>query len=421
MEAIFLSSAAILFLYVTGCFLLSVIKKRADLADIAWGPGFILVAWVSLLFGQTSINGLIVNALITAWGLRLFIHIYFRNKGPAEDFRYKELKKGWKKHFYLNLYFKVFFLQGLILYIVALPILWIHAQPEAVSPQLLGIVLPIWLIGFGLETLADWQLTLFKKDPSNKGQLLTRGVWSYVRHPNYLGEIVQWWAIWFMTIFLPFGWALIVSPLLITFLIVSVSGVRPLEEKMKNNPEFKLYAEKTSSLMPPSLVSAIFYTITWFVLIIYGSKGQIVIPVVATFFFFALQVFLIQKYQKKILRISILLSVIGTLLGLFQEMIFIRCGILSYPGHLIFPPLWLLAIYLLFFLTLNFSLSFLNKNLVLAFFLGGFGALLSYLSGQRLGGVTLFQPLAYPVIFFAWGSFLALLIFINRNKRLQSL
>jgi len=393
----------------------AIVKKRADLADLAWGPGFILVAWVSLISGRMTVNGLIVNILVTTWGIRLMFHIYFRNQKRDEDFRYQALKRQWGENFNFKLFSEVFLLQGCILYIVALPIMWIHTYAERLPVPILGIVLPIWLTGFLLETVADRELTLFQNDPSKKGKFLTVGLWGYVRHPNYLGELMQWWAIWLMAAFLPFGWALMISPLLLTYLIVNVSGVKPLEEKMQKNAEFKVYAENTPSLIPPSLFNGFLYWIASYILIVYGAKGSRLIPILAAVGCYAAQIILFAKFDRKSLRLCIPISIFALGLGLIQEMIFIQFGILTYPNGGIFPPLWLLALYPLFSLTLNSSLAFLNKNLPVTFFLGGLGTLPSYLLGERLGGVQLFSPLAYPGLFLSWGVFLTFLIIFNRK------
>lgn len=409
------SVGVLLFLYMSIGSLVSIAKKRADIADVAWGLGFMVVAWTSFILGQMTVYGLLVNMLVTIWAMRLVIHIYFRNRNRDEDFRYQALKLQWGKNVNFKIFTQVFLLQGGILYIVALPIMWIHTHPEKLPLQILWIALPLWLSGFVIETIADRELTLFQNDPSKKGELLTTGLWGYVRHPNYLGELMQWWAIWFMAAFLPFGWALVISPLLLTFLIVKVSGVKPLEEKMKQHAAFKHYAENTPSLVPPSLVNGFLYGITWFALIIYGARGAQLIPTLAAVGCYAAQLILFAKFDRKSLRICIPLSIIAMGFGLLQEMVFIHFGILAYPKEGIFPPLWLLALYPLFSLTLNSSLAFLNKNLPLTFFLGGFGALLSYLSGESLGGVQLFTPLAYPVLFISWGFFLTVLIILNRK------
>jgi len=412
---LFLTVGAILFLYMSLWSLVAIAKKRADIADVAWGFGFILVAWTSLILGQITVYGLIVNTLITMWGIRLIFHIYFRNRKRKEDFRYQALKKNWGKNFNFKVFTQVFLLQGCILYIVALPIMWIHTYPENPPMHILGVALPIWLSGFFLESLADRELALFQNDPSNKGKLLTVGLWSYVRHPNFLGELMQWWAIWLMAAFLPFGFALIISPLLLTFIIVKVSGVKPLEEKMKKHPDFKVYAENTPSLVTPSLVNGFLYAIAWFILIFYGAKGSFFIPIIAFVACYAAEIILFSKFDRKSLSVCVPLSIFAICLGVIQEMFFIKTGILAYPNGGIFPPLWLLLLYPLFSLTLNSSLEFLNKNLALTFFLGGFGGLLSYISGEGFRGVKLFVPLAYPVLFFSWGLFLMVLIIFNRK------
>lgn len=397
--------------------LAAIAKKRADLADIAWGPGFMLVAWSSLVLGQATIQGLIVNILVTVWAIRLAFHLYVRNRKRDEDFRYQKLKLKWVKNFNFKLFTEVFLLQGCILYLVALPIIWINTHPQDLTWQILSIALPIWLIGFVLETSADLELAFFKKNPSNKKKLLTAGLWSYVRHPNYLGELVQWWAIWLIAAPLPFGWALVVSPLLLSFLIVNISGVKPLEEKFQKHAEFKVYLEKTPSLIPPALVNGTLYGLAWFVLVTYGAESPSLMSIIFALGCYTAQLCLFAKFDRTSLCICVPLSIIALGLGLLQEMVFINSKILAYPNDGNFPPLWILALYPLFSLTLNSSLAFFNKSLPLTFFLGGFGALLSYLSGERLGQVQLFPPLAYSLIFLSWGIFLTVLIVINRTLR----
>lgn len=414
-----LATGLLLFLYMSSWWLVALVKKRADIADIAWGLGFMLVAWSSLFLGQVTVYGLVLNIFVTVWALRLAFHIYYRSKDREEDFRYQALKKRWGADFNLRLFSDVFLLQGCILYIVALPILWIHTHPGEVSLDVLAVVLPIWLAGFLIEAIADRQLALFQKNLSNKGKLLTTGLWGYVRHPNYLGELIQWWAIWLMAAFLPFGWILCLSPLLLTYLMFEVSGVKPLEEKMKKNPEFKEYADITPSLVPPSLVNGILYGAAWFTMIYYGAQGALLIPLITALGCYALQIALFAKFDRESLGISIPLSIIATILGFLQEVLFIYTGTLAYPNKGEFPPLWLLLLYPLFSLTLNSSLKFLNKNLALTFFLGGAGGILSYISGERLGGVELYMPQGYPVLFISWGLFLTVLIIVNRKLIVQ--
>jgi steroid 5-alpha reductase family enzyme len=243
-------TALILFLYESGWTLFAIRSKRADVADVAWGIGFVCVAWVSFLLSEQTLYGALLNLPVTIWGLRLSFHIRRRNRSRQEDFRYQELKKGWGDNVRLALFLKVFLLQGLLLYLISLPIFWVQTHPSDLHWGALWTALPIWLVGFCIESIADRQLELFKQNQSNRGKLLMKGLWSYSRHPNYLGEIIQWWALWIPAAFLPWGWTLVFSPLLITYLIIFVSGIAPLEKKMKNHPDFLVYSRKTASLIP---------------------------------------------------------------------------------------------------------------------------------------------------------------------------
>lgn len=408
-------AAFCLLIYVLSCGLISIIKKRADVADIAWGPGFALIAWVAFALCPFSVYSLAINIFVTLWGLRLAAHIYLKHHKKDEDFRYKALKARFKNNVSLKIFFKVFVLQGLILYIASLPILWINYHPQDISMSAFGITAVLWLVGFALETISDAQLLIFKKDASNHHKLLQSGLWKFVRHPNYLGEIIQWWAIWFLTLAMPFGWALIISPILISYLIIKVSGIAPVEEKMKHLPEFADYANKTPSLVPFSIINGALYFIAWIGLIHFGPEGSFVIPLFITFGCYAYQMYLLSKHDTKSFCILVPLSLYALFLGLIQETLFIHFHLLKYPGHGFLPPFWLMSLYPLFSCTLNTSSSFFNKNLLLSFFVGGAGALVSYLSGQSLGAVHLNVPLAYYGIVLSWGLFLIILVMLNRK------
>ncbi len=108
----------------------------------------------------------------------------------------------------------------------------------------------VWLIGFYFESVGDKQLEVFKKDPANKGHIIKTGLWQYTRHPNYFGEATMWWGIFIIASSVPGSLFTIVSPLLITYLLLFVSGVPLLEKKYQNHPEWKEYAEKTSIFVP---------------------------------------------------------------------------------------------------------------------------------------------------------------------------
>jgi steroid 5-alpha reductase family enzyme len=144
----------------------------------------------------------------------------------------------------------VFVLQGIFLYIISAPVLFIHRSIE-VAPGILDFVaIGLWITGFIFEAVADIQLSRFIADRRNKGRLMTTGLWRFSRHPNYFGEVTQWWAIYLLALKLPFGFISIVGPALITVLILFVSGVPLLEKKYEGRADFAEYKRRTSVFVP---------------------------------------------------------------------------------------------------------------------------------------------------------------------------
>lgn len=232
-------------------FVVSLLKKRNDVADVAWGLGFVLMAWASYFISDASgTRGLLVGILVSVWGLRLAWHIRARNKGKAEDYRYLAWRKEWGKYFYIRSYFQVYLLQGAFLFLIVLPVLMINknAGPVLGLTDFAGVA--IWLFGFYFEVVGDAQLARFIKNPANKGKLMQSGLWAYTRHPNYFGEVVQWWGIWLIALSVSGGWLGIIGPITITFLILKVSGIPMLEKKMAEHPDFADYKRKTSIFIP---------------------------------------------------------------------------------------------------------------------------------------------------------------------------
>lgn len=238
-------------MYMSLWFLVSFIKKRNDVADVAWGLGFVLMTWTSyFLSGDSGVRGILVGVLVSVWGLRLAWHIHARNKGKAEDYRYIAWRKEWGKWFYIRSYFQVYLLQGLFLFLIVVPVLLIN-NSTGTALGLLDIVgVIVWLLGFYFEAVGDAQLARFIKDPSNKGKLMQSGLWAYTRHPNYFGEVTQWWGIWIIALSVSGGWLAIIGPITITFLILKISGIPMLERKMEENPDFAEYKRKTSVFIP---------------------------------------------------------------------------------------------------------------------------------------------------------------------------
>lgn len=251
MNNYFLILAAILFVYMNLWFIVSFIKKRNDVADVAWGGGFVLLACASFFIAHHATTaGLLVSSLVTVWGLRLAWHIHTRNKGKTEDYRYLEWRKAWGKWFYLRSYTQIYLLQGFFLYLIVFPVLVINNSPKITFGTVGFVGLAVWAVGFFFETVGDWQLARFIKNPANKGKLITSGLWAYTRHPNYFGEVIQWWGIWLVAISTTLGWIAAIGPLTITFLILKVSGIPMLEKKMAEHPDFADYKSRVSVFIP---------------------------------------------------------------------------------------------------------------------------------------------------------------------------
>jgi len=251
MTTVFLITAASILVYMTGWFIAARISGRNDIADVAWGLGFILAAAVSLLAGGIyPLRGLLVSGLVLVWGVRLALHIHNRNRGRGEDPRYRKWREEWGKWFVLRSFLQVFMLQGMLLLMVAIPVIFVNQAPAAPLGWLDLLGLAIWLYGFGFEAIGDWQLLQFIRNPANKGKLMTTGLWRYTRHPNYFGEVTLWWGIWLLTLALPGGMLTVIGPLTITFLILKVSGIPMLEKPYEDRADFQEYKRRTSAFFP---------------------------------------------------------------------------------------------------------------------------------------------------------------------------
>ncbi len=246
------TSILIVFIYMTAWFVASLIQKRNDLADTAWGAGFVVLAWYHLFVEpDPSDRSFLLALLVTFWGARLVWHINRRNHGKSEDFRYEAWRKQWGSYVYIRSYLQVFLLQGALMLLIAGAFIFAIRAPYRVPLGAMDMVgLAVWMVGFFFETVGDWQLMQFKKNPKSHGKLMTTGVWKYTRHPNYFGEVTQWWGIYILAAaVLPSAWALI-SPLTITVLILFVSGVPLLEMKYKGRADWEDYVSRTSMFIP---------------------------------------------------------------------------------------------------------------------------------------------------------------------------
>jgi steroid 5-alpha reductase family enzyme len=250
---IYLAAGVLILGLVSVLWLVSLLLRDASIVDIFWGLGFVIAAWA--YYAATpdgySPRKLLLVALVTIWGLRLSLHILRRNWGKGEDYRYRRWREQAGGKWWWQSYFKVFLLQCFLLWVISTPLLAGQISPSPAQLTVLDVLaLAVWAVGFFFEAVGDWQLSRFKADPANKGRLLTSGVWRYTRHPNYFGDAAQWWGYYLIALAAG-GWWTVFSPLLMTYLLVRVSGVRLLEQALvESKPEYKEYAERTSAFVP---------------------------------------------------------------------------------------------------------------------------------------------------------------------------
>ncbi len=250
-EIYLLGGAAILTMMVL-LWLASLALKNASIVDIFWGTAFVLAGWVYFTLTPTGAaeRKLLISLLVTLWGLRLSIYIFWRNHGKPEDFRYQKWRRENGPSWWWRSFFQVFLLQGLLAWIISIPLL---VAQVATQPARLGWLdfagILIWAIGFFFESAGDWQLARFKANPANRGKVLQDGVWRYTRHPNYFGDSAQWWG-YYLVAAAAGGWWTVYSPILMTFLLLRVSGVALLEKTLETRPQYRDYIEKTSAFIP---------------------------------------------------------------------------------------------------------------------------------------------------------------------------
>ncbi len=225
--------------------------KNTSIVDMFWGMLFVGLAWGYVYTSPIATpRGFLIAFLVSLWGLRLSWHLAKRNGWQHEDHRYVAMRQRHGKHWPWLSLFVVFFLQGLIALIVALPIY--SASNIAASWNIYDAIgLLLFIVGLLFEIIADHQLKVFKHDPQNRGLTMKTGLWRYSRHPNYFGDALLWWGLFLLGGAATGAWWNIISPILMTFLLMQVSGVPLTEQRMKKTrPDFSDYAACTSSFFP---------------------------------------------------------------------------------------------------------------------------------------------------------------------------
>ncbi len=231
--------------------LLSLLMSDASIVDIFWGLGFILLAVAAARPEGSDARQQLTLVLVSAWGLRLALHLFIRNRGKGEDARYAARRSRWGIWFGLVSLFTVFALQAVLMWVVSLPV---QAAMRDATPVDLGLLdyagAAIWAVGFLFETIGDLQLSLFKRNPDNEGKVMDRGLWRYTRHPNYFGDSVVWWGLGLIGLATGAWWSL-VGPLVMTILLLRVSGVTLLERQMQHTSAgYEGYQARTSAFVP---------------------------------------------------------------------------------------------------------------------------------------------------------------------------
>jgi steroid 5-alpha reductase family enzyme len=251
-----LAAAAAIACVMIATWLLSLPLHNASIVDIVWGLGFVVVAWVVRLQGDTNeARQWLLVAMVTLWGLRLAGYLFWRNHGAPEDYRYRAMRKRWGPRFPIISLATVFTLQGVLMWIVSLPVqLGQVSDGDGIGVfAVIGTVL--WVIGICFETVGDIQLARFKADAANAGRVMDRGLWRYTRHPNYFGDACVWWGIGLVAVESGLGpvarVACLVGPSVMTVLLLKVSGVALLERSLQQRkPEYAAYAARTSAFVP---------------------------------------------------------------------------------------------------------------------------------------------------------------------------
>ena len=250
---IYLIAFAAILVCITVMWLWSIPIRNVSIIDGFWGTGFAICAGIYYYLTPTDDwRKILVTAMAVVWGLRLSIYLAWRNHGKGEDFRYQQFRKDYGEHRYWWFsFFQVFLLQGVLMWLISAPLLGAQLGAAAHPIGILDIAgIVIWCIGFAFEAGGDYQLTRFKANPANKGKVLNTGFWRYTRHPNYFGDAAVWWGFGLLSAANGAYWPILGS-LLLTALIIKVSGVAMLERTLKETkPQYKEYIAKTSAFLP---------------------------------------------------------------------------------------------------------------------------------------------------------------------------
>ncbi len=235
--------------------LISIPLKDVSIIDMAFSAMIFSLLFITYwLTGAQGLTSDLILLLVFIWAARMSIYLVHRNWGHGEDPRYTKLRswvpEGWPFH-WLSLR-QVFLLQGAVIWVLTLPQQVAMINSEAAHFGVFALIgLCMWCVGFFFETVGDYQLSQFKADSANRGKVMDIGLWRYTRHPNYFGELCQWWGLFVIALEAPWAWCGIIGPIIYSWLVVNVTGQRTLDKKMaREKPEYAEYMRRTSGLIP---------------------------------------------------------------------------------------------------------------------------------------------------------------------------
>lgn len=245
-------AAGALLVLSTAGWVLSLVRRNANVVDQLWGVSQVVVAAVCLTAGETTtVRSWLSAGLVTVWGLRLSRHLGTRDRHRGEDWRHRQARQS-QRHFLWRSLPEVFWFQlvggGLV---VGLPLFAVVSAPQPGLGWVDGVALAVWVGGFTVEVIADLQLARFRSDPGNRGRVLDRGLWRYSRHPNYFGEVVLWVGIALLGVAADAWWALL-SPVMVLVIILRVTGVAVMDEHLRTTrgDQYADYVRTTSAFVP---------------------------------------------------------------------------------------------------------------------------------------------------------------------------
>ena len=243
----FLSGLILLFVYLSCMVALVQWHGDTSIANFTWGGGVMLVALYTFLTTALFFpRHILVTIMTLLWAARLIAYVYARYDG--RDPRFATWKWQGAKALVINMCW--IFGQFIMIAVMSYPIVLVNTSTVQGLGGLDYLGMIIWILGFCCESLSDYQLFIFRRNPANAGRVMRYGLWKYSRHPNYFGEVLMWWGIYCIALCVPYGWTAIIAPVTITYLLVCVTGVPWIEKTFENNVEYQEYKRKTSMFVP---------------------------------------------------------------------------------------------------------------------------------------------------------------------------